>query len=64
MSTPCVRNSCRTTWSVSLRHQDDRCIGGVQGGSDIASKAIDDGGVVRTEENLVTTWSGSIGRFG
>ena len=52
------------TCPVRLRHQDDRGIGGVQGGSHIASQAIDDRFVIRTEENLVTTWSGSFGRFG
>ena len=50
--------------AVRLRHQDNRCIGGVQGGSNIASKAIDNSCAIRTEKNLVTTWSGSIGRFG
>ena len=50
--------------AVRLRHQGNRCIGGVQGGSNEASKAIDNSCVIRTEENLVTTWSGSIGRFG
>ena len=49
---------------VRLRHQDNRGIGGVQGGSNTASKALDNSGVIRTEEDLVTTWSGSIGRFG
>ena len=46
--------------SVRLRHQDDPGISGVQGGSNTARKAIDDSCVIRTEENLVTTWSGSI----
>jgi hypothetical protein len=49
---------------VRLRHQDDRCIGGVQSGSNTASKAIDNSCVIRTEENLVTAWTGTIGRFG
>jgi len=49
---------------VRLRHQGDRCIGGVQGGSSKASKAIDNRRVIRTEQNLVTTRRGSLGRFG
>ena len=48
---------------MRLRHQEDRGIGGVQGGSHEASKAIDNRGVIRTEQNLVTTQRGSIGRF-
>ena len=52
------------TGSVKLRDQRDGSIGGVQGGSNKARKAIDDSRVTRTEENLVTMWSGSIGRFG
>ena len=49
---------------VRLGHQDDRRISGVQGGSNKVRKAIDNSRVIRTEENLVTMWSGSIGRFG
>jgi len=50
--------------SVRLRHQEDRGIGGVQGGSHKANKAIDNRGVIRTEQNLVTTRRGSSGSFG
>src|SRR6187549_3997457 len=49
---------------VSLRRQDDRRIPGVQGGCNVARKAVDKSRVIRTEENLVTTWNRSIGRFG
>src|SRR5688572_21947446 len=49
--------------SVRLRHQDDRGIAGAQRGSHAASKAIDNSSIIRTEQNLVTTWGGSIGRF-
>jgi hypothetical protein len=44
------------------RRQGDRCIGGVQGGGNEAAQAIDDPGVIRTEDNLVTTGHKSIGR--
>ena len=50
--------------AVRLRRQDDRCVGGVQGGSNRASEAIDNSCVIPTEENLVTTSSGSIGWSG
>jgi hypothetical protein len=50
--------------AVRLGDQEDRCIAGVQGNSNRASEAIDNSCVIRTEENLVTTWSGSIGRLG
>ena len=50
---------------VSLRRQSDRGIARLQGGGNKASKAVDDRGVIRTEENLVTMWSRSVGsRFG
>ena len=49
---------------VRRRHQEDRGIGGVEGGSNKANKAIDNRGVICTEQNLVTTRRGSIGRFG
>ena len=48
---------------MRLRHQGDRCIGGAQGGSNTARKAIDNRRVVRTEQNLVTTRRGSIDGF-
>jgi len=49
---------------MRLRHQGDRGIGVVQGRTNEARKAIDNSRVIRTEQNLVTTWSGSIGRVG
>ena len=64
MSTPCRAQRLQETGSVRLRDQGDGSIGGVQGGGNKARKAIDDSRVIRTEENLVTTRSGSIGRFG
>ena len=54
MSTPCARNLLKKTTPVRFRHQGDRGIGGVQGGGDEASEAIDNRCVIRTEENLVT----------
>ena len=50
--------------SSRLAFRGDRCIGGVHGGSNKASKAIDNRRVIRTEQNLVTTRRGSIGRVG
>ena len=44
--------------------EGDRCIDGVQGGSNKASKAIDNRRVIRREQNLVTTRRVSIGGFG
>src|SRR5688572_13242631 len=49
---------------VRLRYHCDRGIAGLQGGSHTASQALDHSCVVLTEENLVTTWNGSIGRVG
>ena len=49
---------------MGLRHQDNRRIGAVQGGSNGASKALDNRCVIRTEDDLVATWSGSARRFG
>src|SRR5688572_21937619 len=47
--------------SVRLRHQHDRAVSGVQGGTNARRKAGDNRCVVRTEENLVTTWAGKVG---
>ena len=55
-----LQNKC----SVRLSHQGNRSVGRVQGVSNTASGAVDNSCVIRTEENLVTTWSGSIGGFG
>ena len=49
---------------LALPLRGDRCIGGVHGGSNKASKAIDNRRVIRTKQNLVTTQRGSIGRVG
>ena len=46
----------KKTCPVRRRRQDDRGIAGVQGGGNKARKAIDNRCVIRTEENLVTTW--------